>query len=29
MILAAAEIVNPDYVPETWHLYLTFLVLII
>ncbi|PMD29911.1 hypothetical protein L207DRAFT_549617 [Hyaloscypha variabilis F] len=27
MILAAAEIVNPDYVPETWHLYLTFLIL--
>lgn len=29
MILAAAEISNPDYVPQTWHLYLTFLLLLI
>jgi hypothetical protein len=29
MILAAAEIANPDYVPQTWHLYLTFLLLLI
>ena len=29
MILAAAEISNQDYVPETWHLYLTFLFLLI
>jgi amino acid transporter len=29
MILAAAEISNPDYVPKTWHLYLTFLFLLI
>ena len=29
MILAAAQIGNPDYVPETWHLYLTFLLLLI
>ena len=29
MILAAAQIGNPDYVPETWHLYLTFLFLLI
>jgi amino acid transporter len=29
MILAAAEISNPDYVPETWHLYLVFLFLLV
>ena len=29
MILAAASISNPDYVPQTWHLYLTFLLLLI
>jgi amino acid transporter len=29
MILAAAEITNPEYVPETWHLYLTFLLLLV
>lgn len=29
MIIAAAEIAHPDYVPETWHLYLTFLLLLI
>lgn len=29
MILAAAEISNPDYVQQTWHLYLTFLLLLI
>ncbi|KAG0651842.1 putative amino-acid permease [Hyphodiscus hymeniophilus] len=29
MILAAAEISNPDYVPQTWHLYLVFLFLLV
>ena len=29
MILAAAEIQNPDYTAQTWHLYLTFLLLLI
>ena len=29
MILAAASINNPNYTPETWHLYLTFLFLLI
>ncbi|OCL05726.1 amino acid transporter-like protein [Glonium stellatum] len=29
MILAVASINNPDYTPETWHLYLTFLFLLI
>jgi amino acid transporter len=29
MIIAAAEISNPNYVPETWHLYLTFLLLLV
>lgn len=29
MMLAAAEIANPAYVPQTWHLYLTFLLLLI
>ena len=29
MILAAAQINNPEYVPETWHLYLCFLLLLI
>ncbi|KAE9371918.1 amino acid transporter-like protein [Stipitochalara longipes BDJ] len=29
MIIAAAEIGYPNYVPETWHLYLTFLLLLI
>ncbi|KAH8808788.1 amino acid/polyamine transporter I [Xylogone sp. PMI_703] len=29
MILAAAEISYPDYTPQTWHLYLTFLLLLI
>ena len=29
MILAAASMNNPDYTPETWHLYLTFLFLLI
>ena len=25
MVITAAEISNPDYVPETWHIYLVFL----
>jgi amino acid transporter len=29
VLIAAAEIAHPDYVPETWHLYLTFLLLLI
>jgi amino acid transporter len=29
MILAAAQIQNPAYVPETWHLYLVFLCLLV
>ncbi|RFU35424.1 hypothetical protein B7463_g894, partial [Scytalidium lignicola] len=29
MILAAAEISHPGYAPQTWHLYLTFLLLLI
>jgi amino acid transporter len=29
MLISAAEIAHPDYVPETWHLYLTFLLLLI
>lgn len=29
MIIAAAEIAHPDYVPETWHLYLVFLFLLV
>jgi amino acid transporter len=27
MIIAAAQISNPDYAPQTWHLYLTFLLI--
>lgn len=29
MILAAAEISNPDYTAQTWHLYLVFLLLLV
>lgn len=29
MIIAAAEIAHPDYVSETWHLYLTFFLLLV
>jgi amino acid transporter len=29
MILAAGQIAHPDYVQETWHLYLVFLLLLI
>jgi amino acid transporter len=29
MMLAAGQIANPNYTPQTWHLYLTFLLLLI
>jgi len=29
MLLAAAEITHPEYAPKTWHLYLTFLLILI
>jgi hypothetical protein len=29
MILSAAQVQSPSYVPQTWHLYLTFLLLMV